>query len=78
LYLHSNFRSKIAGFEGINEEKAIGRLDEAVQRLAVELRSRSGLIEWEQLKQELHGLKFFSASPLLRALQIFAAVRAAH
>jgi len=56
-------------FEGINEEKAIGRFDEALQRLAVELRSKSGPVEWEQLKQELHGLKFFSAGPLLRALQ---------
>jgi hypothetical protein len=56
-------------FEGINEEKAIGRFDEALQRLAVELRSKSGPVEWEQLKQELHGLKFFSADPLLRALQ---------
>ena len=56
-------------FEGINEEKAIGRFDEALQRLAVELHSKSGPIEWEQLKQELHGLRFFSAGPLLRALQ---------
>ena len=56
-------------FEGINEEKAIGRFDEALQRLAVELCSKSGPVEWEQLKQELHGLKFFSAGPLLRALQ---------
>lgn len=56
-------------FEGINEEKAIGKFDEALQRLAVELRSRSGPVEWEPLKQELHSLKFFSAGPLLRALQ---------
>jgi DNA polymerase III delta prime subunit len=56
-------------FEGINEEKAIGRFDEALQRLAAELRSKSGPIEWEQLKQEMHGLRFFSAGPLLRALQ---------
>jgi len=56
-------------FEGINEEKAIGKFDEALQRLAVELRSRSDPIEWEPLKQELHCLKFFSAGPLLRALQ---------
>jgi DNA polymerase III delta prime subunit len=56
-------------FEGINEKKAIGRFDEALQRLAVELRFKSGPVEWEQLKQELHGLKFFSAGPLLRALQ---------
>ena len=56
-------------FEGINEEKAIGKFDEALQRLAVELRSKSESIEWDQFKQELHGLKFFSAGPLLRALQ---------
>ncbi|MBZ5494694.1 MAG: MoxR family ATPase [Acidobacteriia bacterium] len=45
-------------FEGINEEKAIGKFDEALQRLAVELRSKSGPVEWEQLKQEVHGLEF--------------------
>ncbi|MBZ5505076.1 MAG: MoxR family ATPase [Acidobacteriia bacterium] len=56
-------------FEGINEEKAIGKFDEALQGLAVELRSRSGPVEWEPLKQELHSIKFFSAGPLLRALQ---------
>ncbi len=56
-------------FEGINEEKAIGKFDEALQRLAVELRAKSGQVEWESLKQELHSLDFFTAGPLLRALQ---------
>jgi MoxR-like ATPase len=56
-------------FEGINEEKAIGRFDESLQRLAVDLRSRSDAIEWESLKEDLHTGKFFSAGPLLRALQ---------
>ena len=56
-------------FEGINEEKAIGRFDESLQRLAVDLRSKSGQIEWGVLKQELHSLDFFTAGPLLRALQ---------
>ncbi|MBZ5509360.1 MAG: AAA family ATPase [Acidobacteriia bacterium] len=56
-------------FEGINEEKAIGKFDESLQRLAAELRSKSGPVEWEPLKEELHGLRFFSAGPLLRALQ---------
>ena len=56
-------------YEGINEEKAIGKFDEALQRLAVELRSKSDQVEWESLKQELHSLKFFIAGPLLRALQ---------
>jgi MoxR-like ATPase len=56
-------------FEGINEEKAIGKFDEALQNLVVEMRSKSGSIEWEALKQELHSQKFFTAGPLLRALQ---------
>jgi MoxR-like ATPase len=56
-------------YEGIDEDKAIGKFDESLQRLAVELRSKSGEVEWEPLKQELHSLKFFGAGPLLRALQ---------
>lgn len=56
-------------FVGVNEDKAIGKFDEALQRLAVELSSKSGAVEWEPLKQELHTLRFFSAGPLLRALQ---------
>ncbi len=56
-------------FEGINEEKAIGKFDEALQRLAVELRSKSGQMDWEAVKEELHSQRFFSAGPLLRALQ---------
>lgn len=56
-------------FAGINEDKAIGRFDEALQLLAVELASKSTAVEWETLKQELHGHRFFSAGPLLKALQ---------
>jgi MoxR-like ATPase len=56
-------------YEGINEEKAIGKFDESLQRLCVELRSKSGSVDWESLRTELHGQQFFSAGPLLRALQ---------
>ncbi|HVH87775.1 MAG TPA: MoxR family ATPase [Terriglobales bacterium] len=56
-------------FEGIDDEKAIGKFDEALQRLAVDLRSRAEHTDWELLKKELHSQKFFSAGPLLRALQ---------
>lgn len=56
-------------FEGINEEKAIGNFDEALQRLAVELRSRSVAVAWEDLKRDLHTEPFFAAGPLLRALR---------
>jgi MoxR-like ATPase len=56
-------------YEGINEEKAIGKFDESLQRLCVELRSRWAAPDWGLLQSELHGQQFFSAGPLLRALQ---------
>jgi MoxR-like ATPase len=56
-------------YEGINEEKAIGKFDEPLQRLCVELKSKSNSVDWESLQTELHGQQFFSAGPLLRALQ---------
>jgi MoxR-like ATPase len=56
-------------YEGINEEKAIGKFDEPLQRLCVELKSKSVGTDWEFLQEELHSQQFFSAGPLLRALQ---------
>jgi MoxR-like ATPase len=56
-------------FEGINEEKAIGKFDDSLQRLAVDLRSKSDAVEWESFKAELHTRKFFTGGPLLRALE---------
>ena len=52
---------------GINEDKAIGKFDEALQKLFLEARAdRKG--DWEKIRQELHGLEFFTKGPLLRAL----------
>ena len=56
-------------YEGINEEKAIGKFDDALQRLYVELKAKSNSVDWESLRAELHGQQFFIAGPLLRALQ---------
>jgi MoxR-like ATPase len=56
-------------YEGINEEKAIGRFDESLQRLCVELKAKSSSVDWESLQTELHGQQFFAAGPLLRALE---------
>jgi MoxR-like ATPase len=56
-------------YEGINDEKAIGKFDEPLQRLCIELKSNSSSVDWESLQTELHGQQFFSAGPLLRALQ---------
>jgi MoxR-like ATPase len=56
-------------YEGINEEKAIGKFDEPLQRLCVELGAKSASVDWESMQAELHSQQFFSAGPLLRALQ---------
>ncbi len=56
-------------FEGISEDKAIGKFDEALQKLAVDLLSKSASVDWEAIKEQLHSQKFFTAGPLLRALQ---------
>jgi MoxR-like ATPase len=56
-------------YEGINEEKAIGKFDEPLQRLCVELKAKSASVDWESLRAELHSQQFFGAGPLLRALQ---------
>lgn len=56
-------------YEGIGEDKAIGKFDESLQRLCVELKAKATVVDWELLKSELHGEQFFSAGPLLRALQ---------
>lgn len=56
-------------FEGIDEDKAIGKFDEPLQRLAIDLFSRSASTDWEAIKDQLHSPKFFSAGPLVRALQ---------
>ena len=56
-------------YEGINEEKAIGKFDEPAQRLFVELKANSAGADWGFLRTELHGKQFFTAGPLLRALE---------
>src|ERR1700716_4191482 len=56
-------------YEGINEEKAIGKFDEPLQMLCVELKAKSTSVDWESLQIELQGQQFFSAGPLLRTLQ---------
>ena len=56
-------------YEGIGEDKAIGKFDESLQRLCVELKAKASSVDWDLLKNELHGEQFFCAGPLLRALQ---------
>jgi len=56
-------------YQGISEDKAIGKFDESLQQLCVDLKAKSTSVEWDGLQIELHGRRFFSAGPLLRALE---------
>jgi MoxR-like ATPase len=56
-------------YEGINEEKAIGKFDESLQRLFVQHQAQSQAINWDELAFVLQGRKFFSAGPLLLAIE---------
>src|SRR6266581_9755095 len=55
-------------YVGINEDEAIGKFDEGLQRLFLEARTSRISGDWEAIRQELHGLEFFTKGPLLRAL----------
>jgi MoxR-like ATPase len=55
-------------YVGVNEDKAIGKFDEALQRLFLEAGTAHISGDWEAIRQELHGLEFFTKGPLLRAL----------
>ena len=37
-------------YQGVNEEKAVGKFDESLQRLCVELRAKSAQADWESLR----------------------------
>jgi len=53
---------------GINEEKAIGKFDEALQKLFLEAVRDIRGESWEAIRHELHTLSFFTQGPLLRSL----------
>jgi MoxR-like ATPase len=55
-------------YVGINDEKAIGKFDGALQQLFLDARRASLNDDWEGIRQELHDLQFFTRGPLLRAL----------
>ncbi len=55
-------------YVGINEEKAIGKFDEALQRLFLETAENVTANGWDPVRTKLHGLEFFTAGSLLRSL----------
>jgi len=54
--------------EGITEEKAIGKFDQALQELFLRFEGSQLGDDWEAIRNRLHSLDFFSHGPLLRAL----------
>jgi len=60
---------RLQRFEGINEEKAIGKFDESLQRIYLSSQSGAFGDDWTSLRSGLQTLDFFVEGPLLRALQ---------
>lgn len=56
-------------YESIGEDKAIGKFDEALQGLFLRLHGDRPDVAWEEIRNRLHSLDFFSPGPLLRALR---------
>src|SRR5215469_6088498 len=56
-------------YPGIDEEKAIGKFDTALQKLFLETQADNLGTDWESIRYRLHTLDFFVQGPLLRALQ---------
>jgi MoxR-like ATPase len=56
-------------YEGITEEKAIGKFDEGLQRLFLETQKERLGEAWDAIRERLHSLDFFVEGPLLRALR---------
>jgi MoxR-like ATPase len=55
-------------YEGITEEKAIGRFDPALQELYLRTLGDQIGNDWESIRDNLHSLRFFVQGPLLRAM----------
>ena len=56
-------------YAGITEDKAIGKFDEALQKLFLETQGENLTKDWSGIRQRLHTLDFFVEGPLLRALR---------
>jgi MoxR-like ATPase len=56
-------------YEGINEEKAIGKFDESLQRLYLDTQKEYLGQDWDAIGRRLHTIDFFAEGPLVRALR---------
>jgi DNA polymerase III delta prime subunit len=60
---------RVQCYQGITEEKIIGKFDEALQRLFLETQGKQLGDRWSEIRDRLHTLDFFDEGPLLRALR---------
>src|SRR5215469_16116660 len=65
----STIVERLQCYEGITEEKAIGKFDEALQNLFLRTQGDRLGEDWECIRRRLYSLEFFSQGPLLRALR---------
>jgi MoxR-like ATPase len=56
-------------YEGITEEKAIGKFDESLQKLFLDTQGGRLGQDWDSIGHQLYSIDFFAAGPLLRALR---------
>jgi len=63
------FVERLQCYEGITEDKAIGKFDEALQRLFLETQGERLSEDWDAIRKRLHSIDFFAEGPLLRALR---------
>jgi len=62
------FVERLQCYEGITDDKAIGKFDEALQKLFLETHGDQFSSDWDSIRKRLHSLDFFAEGPLLRAL----------
>jgi MoxR-like ATPase len=60
---------RVQCYQGITEEKIIGKFDDALQRLFLETQGKQLGDRWIEIPDRLHTLDFFAEGPLLRALR---------
>jgi len=63
------FVERLQCYEGITEYKAIGKFDEALQKLFLETQRDRLSEDWDAIRRRLHSIDFFAEGPLLRALR---------
>jgi len=63
------FVERLQCYEGITEDKAIGKFDEALQKLFLETQGDRLSEDWDAIRRRLHSIDFFAEGPLLRALR---------